>query len=77
MTTFQCITPQFINTNVRLAVATNSTPATAVTLQHTRTIPIIFLLVADPVGSGFVASLPRPGGNATGFTPIVGSPAGK
>jgi putative ABC transport system substrate-binding protein len=55
----------------------SSTAATAVMLQHTRTIPIIFLLVADPVGSRFVASLPRPGGNATGFTPIVGSLGGK
>jgi putative ABC transport system substrate-binding protein len=35
------------------------------------------VIVADPVGSGFVASLPRPGGNATGFTPIVRSLSGK
>jgi putative ABC transport system substrate-binding protein len=36
-------------------------------LQATRTVPIIFTIVADPVGAGFVDSLPRPGGNATGF----------
>lgn len=55
----------------------SSTPATAAMLQATRTIPVIFVLVADPIGGGFVASLPRPGGNATGFTPIVGSLGGK
>src|SRR5262249_23118791 len=54
-------------------IFTSSTPATAAMLQATRTIPVIFVLVADPVGSGFVASLPRPGGNVTGFTPIVAS----
>jgi len=58
-------------------IFTSSTPATAVMLQATRTIPVIFVLVADPVGGGFVASLPRPGGNVTGFTPIVGSLGGK
>jgi putative ABC transport system substrate-binding protein len=58
-------------------IVTISTPMAAVMLQQTRTIPIVFLLVADPVGSGFVASLPRPGGNATGFTPIVSSLGGK
>ena len=58
-------------------MVTSSTPATAAMLQQTLTIPIIFVLVADPVGSGFVASLPRPGGNVTGFTPIVGSLGGK
>jgi len=58
-------------------ILTGSTPAAEVMLQQTRTIPIIFLLVADPVGSRLVASLPRPGGNATGFAPIVGSLGGK
>ena len=52
-------------------------PTTAALLQQTRTIPIIFAIVADPVGSGFVASLSRPGGNVTGFTAMEGSVAGK
>jgi len=46
-------------------------------LQQTRTIPIIFANVADPVGSGFVANFPRPGGNATGFTLYEPTMAGK
>jgi putative ABC transport system substrate-binding protein len=37
-------------------------------LQATRTVPIVFVTVADPVGAGFVDNLARPGGNATGFT---------
>ena len=36
-------------------------------LQATRTVPIVFVIVVDPVGAGFVDSLARPGGNATGF----------
>jgi putative tryptophan/tyrosine transport system substrate-binding protein len=55
----------------------DSTPATAALLQQTRTIPIIFANAADPVGSGFVASLPRPGGNVTGFTNMEPTIAGK
>ena len=58
-------------------IITSTTPATAAMLQQTRTIPIIFVLVGDPVGSGFIANLSRPGGNVTGFTPIVGSLGGK
>src|SRR5262249_24422715 len=46
----------------------STTPTTTALLQQTRTISIVFALVADPIGSGFVASLAHPGGNVTGFT---------
>lgn len=49
-------------------ILASTTVATAALLQQTRSIPIVFALVSDPVGSGFVASFPRPGGNVTGFT---------
>src|SRR5260221_9601543 len=58
-------------------IVTQNTPTTALMLQQTRTIPIIFANVSDPVGSGFVAGLPRPGGNVTGFIDMEGSIAGK
>ncbi len=48
-------------------LATGSSSVAALQ-QATRTVPIVFALVSDPVGAGFVDSLPRPGGNATGFT---------
>jgi ABC-type uncharacterized transport system substrate-binding protein len=58
-------------------ILSQSTPTTAALLQHTRTIPVIFANIADPVGSGFVASFPRPGGNATGFVLFEPTMAGK
>jgi putative ABC transport system substrate-binding protein len=58
-------------------VLSSTTPTTEALLQQTRTIPVIFATVADPVGSGFVAKLSRPGGNVTGFTNVEGSMAGK
>jgi putative ABC transport system substrate-binding protein len=58
-------------------ILSHNTPTTAALLQQTRTIPIIFATVADPVGSGFVASFPRPGGNVTGFTTMEPTMPGK
>ncbi len=58
-------------------ILSHNTPTTAALLQQTRTIPIIFANVSDPVGSGFVASFPRPGGNVTGFTNMEPTMAGK
>jgi putative ABC transport system substrate-binding protein len=49
-------------------ILANSSSAVAALLQQTRTIPVVFTPVADPVGQGFVQSLARPGGNLTGFT---------
>ena len=54
-----------------------TTSATAALHGETRTIPIVFVAVSDPVGSDLVASLPRPGGNITGFINIEGSLSGK
>ena len=60
---------------------TSSWPLAAATvgplLQATRTVPIVFAVVADPVGAGFVDSLARPGGNATGFMQFEYSMSGK
>jgi putative ABC transport system substrate-binding protein len=58
-------------------ILTQNTPPTASMLQETRNVPVVFVIVADPVGSGFVKSLSRPGGNATGFTIMEPSTSGK
>jgi len=47
------------------------TPATAALKKHTQTLPIVFTVVTDPVGAGFVKGLARPGGNITGFTTAI------
>jgi putative tryptophan/tyrosine transport system substrate-binding protein len=58
-------------------VAGTGTSTAAPLLEATRTLPIVFVTVIDPVGAGFVASLARPGGNATGFTMFEYGMSGK
>jgi putative ABC transport system substrate-binding protein len=58
-------------------ILASTTPPTAALLQQTRTIPIIFAIAADPVSSGFVTSVARPGGNVTGFTNLEPTMTGK
>jgi putative tryptophan/tyrosine transport system substrate-binding protein len=58
-------------------IVAQSTPGVAAVKGLTRTIPVVFITVSDPVGSGFVESLARPGGNITGFTNLEGSLGGK
>jgi putative ABC transport system substrate-binding protein len=58
-------------------ILSHSTPNTAALLEQTRTIPIIFAQIADPVASGFVTSFARPDRNLTGFTVMDGAMAGK
>ena len=58
-------------------IIAHSTPVVAAVLKVTQTIPIVFVVVADPVGSGFVSSLARPGGNVTGFTNLSITITGK
>jgi putative ABC transport system substrate-binding protein len=58
-------------------ILSSSTPTTAALQQETRTIPIIFANIVDPVGSGFVSNLSKPGGNITGFINLEFSMGGK
>ena len=67
---------ELITTNPDVLVV-SSTALTGELLKRTRSIPVIFVLVADPVASGFVESLAKPGGNATGFLNFEASIASK
>jgi putative ABC transport system substrate-binding protein len=58
-------------------IMSNTTPVTAALHNATKTIPIVFVAVSDPVGPGFVASLPRPGANMTGFINLERTLGGK
>jgi putative ABC transport system substrate-binding protein len=59
------------------AIVTAGALAPGLLLQATRTVPIVMVNVPDPVGAGYVQSLARPGGNATGFTNFEYSMSGK
>src|SRR5437867_2532677 len=59
------------------AIFAFSSVAVAALQRESRSVPIVFTAISDPVGSGFVQSLPRPGGNATGFTNFVPTMAAK
>jgi putative ABC transport system substrate-binding protein len=58
-------------------IVTNGTPATVAVLTQTRSVPVLFFGIADPVGNGLLSSLARPGGNITGFESYEPSLAGK
>jgi len=60
-----------------VVILAHATPVTAALQRESRTIPIVFAAVVDPIGSGFVASLPRPGGNITGVMNYEYSVTGK
>jgi putative tryptophan/tyrosine transport system substrate-binding protein len=58
-------------------IVPSSNLVTTIVQQETRTIPIVFVLVGDPVGSGYVASMAQPGGNVTGLAVLENAIAGK
>jgi putative ABC transport system substrate-binding protein len=58
-------------------ILSHGTAVTAALRKETQTIPIVFVIVSDPVGSGLVASLPSPGGNITGFINLEAQVGGK
>ena len=72
----RAIAKEFVDLKPDVMLASD-TPSVEALLRETRTIPIVFTNLADPVGTGLVWSLARPGGNATGFTGFEYSLAGK
>ena len=63
----QALAAEIVNSAPDVIVA-NSSPVVAALKQTTRTIPIVFAVINDPVAQGFIANLARPGANITGFT---------
>ena len=76
-TTFADTRPNWPRSRRTSSWLRTGTATVAPLLQATRTVPIVFVIVIDPVGAGFVASLARPGGNATGFTMFEYGMSGK
>jgi putative ABC transport system substrate-binding protein len=72
----RAIARQLVESKPDVIVAHTTQVVTALQ-KETRTIPIVFVVVSDPVGSGFVDSLPKPGGNITGFINFEASLGGK
>jgi putative tryptophan/tyrosine transport system substrate-binding protein len=72
----RAIAKEFVDLKPDVIFAGN-TPSVEALLRETRTIPIVFTNLSDPVGTGLIESLARPGGNATGFTAYEYSLAGK
>jgi putative ABC transport system substrate-binding protein len=72
--------PELVADLIRLPVdviVTAGTSAALAVKRATKTIPLVMIAVGDPVGSGLIASLPRPGGNVTGLTSIAADLEGK
>lgn len=73
---FPALAAELVRLKVDVIVAV-SAPGTQAAMNATKTIPIVFAMVGDPVGAGFVTSLPRPGGNVTGVANIALEPGAK
>src|SRR5262249_39054047 len=68
---------ELVGLKLDVIVAAGADLATAAVKRHTQTIPIVMVNITDPVGTGLVASLARPGGNITGLTNISSELSGK